>query len=204
MAKEWVSVLEQKAAAFDVSGAVLQELKRLLGEAEAAYDLAQSEMTRTPVATARCKMAFGEMCARMRDIKRRYFLKPPLTDADLVSLGLRPHDTSHTATGTPQAQVMIETFLTGRHELGFKVEYVSGNQSDPSNKGYRIWYSVVGIGEESPEKPGKLRESFFTKRNKDIIKFEYGDSGKTAYFAVQVENEGKKGPWGPITCALIP
>jgi hypothetical protein len=37
-----------------------------------------------------------------------------------------------------------------------------------------------------------------------VIEFEYGDSGKTAYFAVQVENSGKKGPWGPMVSALIP
>jgi hypothetical protein len=32
--------------------------------------------------------------------------------------------------------------------------------------------------------------------------FEYGDSGKTVY--VQIENEEKKGPWGPLVSALIP
>jgi hypothetical protein len=30
------------------------------------------------------------------------------------------------------------------------------------------------------------------------------DSGKTAYFAVQIENDGKKGVWGPMVSALIP
>jgi hypothetical protein len=27
-----------------------------------------------------------------------------------------------------------------------------------------------------------------------MLEFEFGDSGKTAFFAVQIENEGKKGP----------
>jgi hypothetical protein len=27
---------------------------------------------------------------------------------------------------------------------------------------------------------------------------------KTAYFAVQIENNGKKGEWGPLVSALIP
>jgi hypothetical protein len=75
---------------------------------------------------------------------------PPLTDADYISLGLRPRDT------TP------------------------------------------------PEKPDDLRKSFYTKREKDVIEFNFGDSGKTAYFAVQIENEGKKDPWGPLVSALIP
>jgi hypothetical protein len=36
------------------------------------------------------------------------------------------------------------------------------------------------------------------------MEFAFEDSGKTVYFAVQVENEGKKGPWGPVVSALIP
>jgi hypothetical protein len=35
-----------------------------------------------------------------------------------------------------------------------------------------------------------------------VIEFDYGDSGKTAYFAIQIENEGKKGPWGPLVSGL--
>jgi hypothetical protein len=92
----------------------------------------------------------------------------------------------------------------GRHELGVKIIYVTGSPNDPANKGYRIWYSVVAPGETPPEKPKDLRESFFTKRKKDVIEFDFGDSGKTAYFAVQIENDGKKGPWGPLVSALIP
>jgi hypothetical protein len=32
-------------------------------------------------------------------------------------------------------------------------------------------------------------------RKKDVMEFEFDDSGKTAYFAVQAENNGKKCPW---------
>jgi hypothetical protein len=44
----------------------------------------------------------------------------------------------------------------------------------------------------------------FTKRKKGLIEFDFGDSGKTAYFAVRIENGGKNGPWGPPAQALIP
>jgi hypothetical protein len=43
-----------------------------------------------------------------------------------------------------------------------------------------------------------------TRRKKDLIEFDFGDSGKTAWFAVQVENDGKKGGWGPRVDELIP
>jgi hypothetical protein len=37
-----------------------------------------------------------------------------------------------------------------------------------------------------------------------VIEFDFGDSGKTVYLAVQIENDGKKGPWGSLTSAFIP
>jgi hypothetical protein len=58
--------------------------------------------------------------------------------------------------------------------------------------------SVAAPGETPPANPGDLRRSFHTKRKKDVIEFGFGDSGKTAFFAVQLENKGKKGPWEPL------
>jgi hypothetical protein len=77
-------------------------------------------------------------------------------------------------------------------------------KNNPANKGYRIWYRVIAPGETPPASPKDLRESFFTKRKKDVIEFDFEDSGKRAYFAVQIENDGKKGPWGPLVSAPIP
>jgi hypothetical protein len=88
--------------------------------------------------------------------------------------------------------------------LGIRLIYVTGSDADPANKGCRIWYSVLAPDETPPADPDELRKSFFTKRKKDVIEFEFGESGKTAYFAVQIENDGKKGPWGPLVSALIP
>jgi hypothetical protein len=99
---------------------------------------------------------------------------------------------------------MVETYLVGRHELRVKMIYVTDGDTDPANKGCRLWYSVIAYGKTPPANPDDLRKSFFTKRKKDVIEFEFGKSGKTAYFAVQIENDGKKGPWVPLVSALIP
>jgi hypothetical protein len=193
-----------KAEAWGIPPETLHKLCALTETAEAALTAAKNETTRTPVATAQCREAFDGLTAKMRDMKKRYFLSPPLTEADFISLGLKPYDPTHTPSGVPTAQVRVETFLMGRHELGVKIVYVTGTPSDPANKGFRIYYRVVGPGETPPVNPKDLRESFFTKRKKDLIEFDYGDSGKTAYFAVQIENQGKKGNWGPMESGLIP
>jgi hypothetical protein len=204
MAKDWVSVTGTNAHLWDIPLTAVQELGGLTEAADAALAVAKNETTRTPVATAQCKAAFEALTAKMRDFKKRYFLTPPLMEADYIALGLKPRDSTPTASGTPTAQVTVETYLIGRHELGVKIIYVTGSTTDPANKGFRIWYSVIGQGETPPTNPDDLRKSFYTKRKKDLLEFDFGDSGKTAYFAVQIENEGKKGPWGPLVQALIP
>jgi hypothetical protein len=204
MAKDWKTVVTANAGAWGVPAAVITELGALTQTADTTLATAKNETTRTPVATAQCKAAFEKLAAKMRDFKKRYFLSPPLANADYVALGLKPHDSTPTPSGPPTAQVTVETYLVGRHELGVKMIYVTGSAADPANKGYRVWYTVAAPGETPPANPDDLRKSFYTKRKKDVIEFDFGDSGKTAYFAVQAENEGRKGPWGPLVSALIP
>jgi hypothetical protein len=122
------------------------------------------------VANAQCKEAFDALAGFMRDFKRRYFLTPPLLDSDLISLGLKPHDTHPTPSPAPTAQVTVETSLVGRHELGVRIVYVTGSPDDPANKGYRIWHSVVAPGETPPASPEELRKSFFTKQGNAFYK----------------------------------
>jgi hypothetical protein len=120
-------------------------------------------------------------------------LQPPLDEPGLISLGLKPRD-APTPSGTPTAQATVETYLVGRHELGVKIIYVTGNPNDSANKGFRIWYIVAAQNETAPANPDDLRKSFFTKQKKDVIEFDFEDSGKTCHMAVQIENEGQKSP----------
>jgi hypothetical protein len=201
MCHNWIGVLDADTrTAWGIPADKFTALGTAYSEAKILFDKAASS-ERTAVITAQCQTAFKVMTDTMRDFKRRYFLSPPLADADYVRLGLKIPDHIPTPSGDPTAQVTIETYLVGRHELGIKIVYLTGN---PDDKGYRIWYSVIAQGETPPANPEELRRSFYTMRKKDVMEFEYGDSGKTAYFAVQVENDGKKGPWGPLISALIP
>jgi hypothetical protein len=205
MVRDWISVLGTKGTDWEVPTAIIAVLTTLADAAQAALTEAMTETSRTPVATAKCKAAFDALTDKMRDVKRRYFLVPPLTEADLISLGLKPHDSASTSTGAPTAQAAVETFLQGRHELGVKIVYVSGDPHDKANGGYRIWYSVSASGEAPPATPEDLHKSFFTRRKTDVIEFDYEDSGKTASIAVQIESSGgQQGKFGPMVQAVIP
>jgi hypothetical protein len=133
---------------------VITDLITLRETAAAALDTAKNENTRTPVATAQCKEAFDVLIAKIRDIKKRYFLSPPLLDSDHISLGLKPRDSTPTASETPSAHNYFHGIIW--HELGVKIVYVTGNPADPANKGYRIWYSVVTPG-ETPQSSKRYR-----------------------------------------------
>jgi hypothetical protein len=123
---------------------------------------------------------------------------------DLVNLDFTPHDPHPTPSDPPTAEVTVETYLAGRHKLGIRIVYVPGNPEDKANRGFRVWYKVVPPGGEPVRSPKELTESFYTRRKKDVVVFDYEDSGKTAFLAVQVEHGGKKGPWGPLVSAIIP
>jgi hypothetical protein len=205
MCKNWISIMSpaEVRTAWGIPTDKFTELGNRFAAAQTLLQKAQSS-DRTPVITGQCREAFEALSETQRFFKNHYFLVPPLTNADLIHLGLTPHDTTRTPSGEPKAEVTVETFLLGRHELGVRIIYVSGNPNDKANKGYRIWYHVVPPGGEPVTSPKQLGESFYTRRLKDVMQFDYEDSGKTVYIAVQVENDGKKGPWGPIVSAIIP
>jgi hypothetical protein len=204
MCRNWIGILTaDQRTAWGIPAANFNALGVAYGSALVLFQKATSS-ERTAAITAECQAAFKAMIDTMRDFKRRFFLVPPLTDPDYVRLGLKIPDRTPTASGSPTAQVKVENYLVGRHQLGVRIVYVSGDPEDPANKGYRIWYGVAAPGEDPPADPDALHRSFYTRRKKDLIDFAFGDSGKNAYFAVQVENDGKKGPWGPLVSALIP
>ncbi|MDR2783407.1 MAG: hypothetical protein LBB48_06140 [Treponema sp.] len=173
--------------------------------AEGWLEKAQDAAERTHVISVACHEAFAALETKMRFFKDRYFKMPPLTREDWAALGFKEKDDHRTPAGEPTAQVTAETFLRGPGELGFRIVYVSGDPHDRANSGYRVWYGVVAPGEAPPANPGELRKSFFTRRKRDFIEFEYGDAGKAAYIAVQIENgSGKQGKFGPMVQAVIP
>jgi hypothetical protein len=201
--RNWINIMDADTrAAWSIPAPQFADLGALFGAAQTLLQKAQSS-DRTPVITEQCREAFEALETKARFFKGHFFLLPPLVTSDLINLRLRPRDPP-TPTGTPTAEAAVETFLLGRHELGLKIVFVSGDPDDKANEGFRIWYKVVPPGGGPVTDPTQLSESFLTRRKKDVLQFEYQDSGRTAWMGVQIENGGKKGPWGPLTESIIP
>ncbi|MDR0720068.1 MAG: hypothetical protein LBF78_10570 [Treponema sp.] len=218
MAKVWLTVLQTQAAAWGVPEAETAALLSLTTAADNILMLAKGS-GRTPVITAQCRDTFAALTEKMRFIKNRYFLTPPLTHADYAALLLNQPDTTYSPRGTPRAQMTAEIGRSGTAMLFLKLVYAEGTEDladDHTDMEYQIrWakYSPLhpasnpASGEVAavPALPEELPVVFTTKRKRELITFENGDSGKTAYFAIRIGNGNKEyGPWCPLFSSIIP
>ncbi|MDR1647195.1 MAG: hypothetical protein LBR88_04055, partial [Zoogloeaceae bacterium] len=90
LSKNWQTILvAPKVSAWNIPTAEVTALNNLTTAAEAALALSQSS-ARTVVITAQTTAAFTALIDKMRFLKSRYFLSPPLLDADFISLNLKP------------------------------------------------------------------------------------------------------------------
>jgi hypothetical protein len=217
MAKNWSAILSAQAASWNVPAAELTQLDALAAAAGTVLDKAQSS-ERTAVITAQCKAAFDGLIENMRFLKSHYFLTPPLTDTDLISLGLKPKDTIHTPVPPPAEQAEADILRPGVHLLELILRVIGGG-SLRSSVGFRVYWGVMppggatvegatGVKRELMKVPSSGEElpfSRFTKRRRERFDFDAGDSGKTAYFCIRLENgKGEAGPWGALFSAVIP
>ncbi|MDR1174609.1 MAG: hypothetical protein LBK83_03960 [Treponema sp.] len=219
MAKDWVTVLKSpEAASWNVPAAQVTELEALTTAAEVILAAAEGR-ERTMVITEQCREAFEAMVAKMRYIKNRFFFVPPLTNANLVGLGLKAEKSSAPILA-PDAQVEADVIYLGIHLLELRIRPVAGFTPDPrSDYGFRIYYGIMppggasieaalGINRELVKPPvsGKeLPHSVFTRRKRERFDFSAEDSGKRVYFCIHYENaKGDVGPFGPIFSAIIP
>jgi hypothetical protein len=225
MANNWMQVIgTSNPPPWGITQPDVDDLSLLRGDATTALAQAQSS-DRTAVITAQCKAAFEALIAKMRFIKSHYFLTPPLTDADMVSLELKPKDMIHTPVPAPVNQPGIEINKWAPHTLGFRRFTATDLGGGEADYGIRVYYALVEIGaiattektsatrltaevyiiSAPPQTPADLPNSFFTRRYNDLLELPPEASGKTCYLAARFENsKGQSGPWGTIIQAIIP
>jgi hypothetical protein len=219
MAFNWSAVLDDKGDAWSIPAGQVSALDTLIATAQSALNATKGE-GRGPEATAACKAAFAALVEKMRYIKDRYFFVPPLTDTDLISLGLKPRS-GPSDTPPPENQATAKHRPLGDHLLELVLEIVGDLVKDAkaSDYGFRIYWGIMPAGGASVDAAvGAKRElmkapaggeelpfSKFTRKKKEIFDFAEADRGKTVYFCIRLENaKGDPGPWGPLLNTVIP
>jgi len=213
MAKTWSAVLAVSGSSWEIPTGEVEILNIKITKAQQLLDAARSS-SRTKVITAQCNMVFDSLGNYMRDVKKRRFFVPPLTYADLISLGLSPPDTTPTPISAPTAQVEADLTFPGIHLVELKnIRPVGGAAPDSkSDYGVRVYWGIMGPAtvadkfrlDNAPANGGDLPHSKFTRRRKEFFDFD-GESGNPIFFCLRYENPtGQAGPFGPMLKAVIP
>jgi hypothetical protein len=215
MARNWISIVNppQTPPDWGIPAAQITELVALFNTAQYILLQASSESERTPVVTAQCNAAFKTLEAKMRFFKKHYFLVPPLTEADLVSLGLKPPDTIHTPVLWPDGQVTADVGYPAAHMIEVvNIRALGAPCSDPrSEDAVDIHIGIVGgVGPYAIDAPpdhdrgDKLPFARTVRRRRERFDLE-GNSGKTAWFSLAYRNgKNQVGPFCPPFSAIIP
>jgi hypothetical protein len=225
MARRWLEVIAAKLTAWNIPASVLTALDALVAAAADCLQTIQS-LERTAVNTAKCNAAFDTLTDKMRFIKNHYFLSPPLTDVDFISLGLKPHDQNRTEIPPPVNHPGVEVVKWAPHTLGLRLFTAINMGDNEADYGFRVYYGLVAPtapvsvdGKVSasrlasdvyalsspPGTQGDLPNSFFTRRVKDTLVLPLEATGYTCYLSVRFENgKGDKGLRGTMIHALVP
>ena len=154
MAKNWGILIAVRMALWGILPEDATELQTLTTAAQGLLDKAMSA-ERTAAVTAQCNEAFDYLKAKMRFIKERHFHVPPLTNDDLVSLGLKPKDTTRTPISRPDIQPQIAISSPGPHVFDLHLRQAEGMvSSDPRSLDHFIirWGIMLPSGPASTEK----------------------------------------------------
>jgi hypothetical protein len=205
MAVVWINVRTVKRLLWGIAGVALTEFAALKDAAVAALAVVEDVNTRTPVTVAQCKAAFEALEEFMRDFKRRYFIKQPLTDADFISLGLRAPDSTRTPITPPEEGPEFSIVQTGPGALG--IVYWDGATGKKGSKphgveGARVYY---GFSDGAVTDQTKLPFSEWATKCPHIIRFTEADRGKRVYIALkwEIRKEHGESPWSRVRSELV-
>jgi hypothetical protein len=140
MAKNWMQLISANKTTWNIPNTLLQDLTAKTNTAQAAFDLVQSAACTTEN-TAQCQAAFKDLEHTMRNIKKTCFFTPPLTDATLIPLGLKPKNTTKTPVPVPTLEADITSPDFHLIEL-VKIRRL-GSSNPRSEHGVRIHFRVL-------------------------------------------------------------
>jgi hypothetical protein len=221
MVKTWNAVFAAQGQAWGIPPAHSTQLAADAQAAETILDKVKSG-ERTAADVIACNEAFKDMETEARFIKKHYLLMPPLTPADLRTLLLPLPDEIHTPVPPPSGQpALTVTYPGGPHLLTVHFAPLPGTAQPDSrgDYGYALYRGIMPQGGATLEQAASVKHYLmkeplsgdellhyrFTRRKKEPVAFDAGESGMTAYFCARYENQkGDNGTWGAVVGAIIP
>jgi hypothetical protein len=203
MAQTWIEVLSQRWEYLEVPETEVEALRDYYDAAVAAVERNNPSL-RNKVTTAAERAAMNTLVGWMRRMKRDRLQNSVVTDVDLASLGLRPHDTTPTPQPVPSSVPEIEAITAVIRELRFRLrDFGSKHWGKPEHvHGFEFVWMIT---ESRPAHVSHLANTVTGTRNPVVLMFEEGERGKRVFFAARwVNNTLQPGPWSDIESAVIP
>jgi hypothetical protein len=214
MAKTWIAEINSRGQGWGIPAADIAELGTAYADAQAALAKAMTG-ERSPVITAECERTFNALKAKMRYIKERYFLSPPLVEDDYAALLLHSRDRNPTPVARPNAvpNVNFSFPVPGQAESSHRGP-LNGQASADPRADEKICYAFGFMGEGNPglwiklsEVPAKGRElpnRIITKRKKHY--FDLGDCRGMKFYVscCYMNTKNEEGTWSPVEEFTIP
>jgi hypothetical protein len=223
MAQDQIAYMTpERRAAWGIPAAKFVEYDDAVTAAQEALEKVMNVPERNHVLTVQCAEAFDILQGVMRFFKGHYFLMPPLTKTDWAELGFRERDETQTPVPAPSdAPAVSPSYAGPPRVLQANLGPMPGTPvlDSESDYGYALYVGVMPPGgatleqaasvkhylREAPADGESLRHYTFTRRKKELVTFDGGESGMTAFFCARYENQkGQKGNWGPVSSAVIP
>jgi hypothetical protein len=203
MVRRWLDILPAKTQDWNIPTGMIERLEEVTSEAIVSQDRAESP-TGTKGDAARMRTAFAEMVAQMRDVRRRVFFIPPLTEGDFADLGLEPPDMIRTPHIDVPEMVDFVIHLSSIRELVIDF-WIQGQAHKAKPLGYDGAVIIWGIRDTPPEHPDELPHHIMASRTPHTLTFEEGQRGKTVQIALYWQNErGHTGQLSEYKSAIIP
>ncbi|MDR2519258.1 MAG: hypothetical protein LBD13_07625 [Spirochaetaceae bacterium] len=86
MAKVWLEKIREAGAPWEIPPSCLAKFEAFISKAESALGKAKQSEARTEELNALCRAAFDPLEEMMRQMKERFFVSPPLAEADFIAL----------------------------------------------------------------------------------------------------------------------
>jgi len=205
MAKTWVGVLAENNTweAWDVRESEFLELERLYTDARARFD-GGSAIKGGSVAAEALRAAMSELTVFMRKIRARRFSAPPLTNANLITLRLKPRGDALTerAVVTELVDFILMPGAEGRVIVDFRQQSAEHKEKPEGYDGAAI---VWGILDARPTSNEQLPHYTMAGHTPHILNFSREERGKTVWVSLSWQNElGMTGEWAGCKSAVVP
>ncbi|EIQ00536.1 hypothetical protein OpiT1DRAFT_05082 [Opitutaceae bacterium TAV1] len=203
--EQFITYLGNKFATY---GLTSEEFDTLIGPQDAwrtAWAKVLNPATNTSLATQDKKAARAAYEADLRAFVKRYLIaNPAVTNAEREGLGLPVYKDGRTPSPVPTTypDFTIDTTILRQLTIHFREHGKKTSAKPDGIHGAEILWAIL---DTAPASLNDLTRSGFDTHSPFTLTFDENQRGKIVYFALRWENtRGDKGPWSPITHAVIP